>query len=52
MEERNNLNNNEWYRPAPAAGEGVTDLFEEARRTLDALHLRVLNALPGLGGGL
>lgn len=30
MEERNNLNNNEWYRPAPAAGEGVTDLFEEA----------------------
>lgn len=30
MEERNNLNNNEWYRPVSAAGEGVTDLFEEA----------------------
>ena len=29
-----------------------TDLFEGARRTLEALHLRVLNALPGLGGGL
>ncbi len=28
MEERNNLNNNEWYRPAE--GEQVTDLFEEA----------------------
>ncbi len=29
MEERNNLNNNEWYRPA-AEPEQVTDLFEEA----------------------
>ena len=29
MEERNNLNNNEWYRPA-AEAEQVTDLFEEA----------------------
>ena len=28
MEERNNLNNNEWYRPAET--EQVTDLFEEA----------------------
>ena len=28
MEDRNNLNNNEWYRPAEA--EQVTDLFEEA----------------------
>ena len=31
MEERNNMNNNEWYRPAEAQPiEAVTDLFEEA----------------------
>ena len=31
MEERNNMNNNEWYRPAAEQTEGaVADLFEEA----------------------